>query len=88
MFQVQCWCLVPQQEGTVFQSECVCSSLLSLRSLQGSLEELDITTAEEEEGEEEERSSVLSESIGHDNILAYLTGTNSSTRDKEWTPER
>ncbi|XP_071348403.1 protein AKNAD1-like [Trachinotus anak] len=59
------------------------------RSSLGSLERLDIQTAEDEEGSEEERSpvSVLSEGIDHSNILAYLSGTSSTSKQREWTPE-
>ncbi|XP_071392949.1 serine-rich adhesin for platelets-like [Centroberyx affinis] len=57
------------------------------RSSQGSVEGLDITTAEDEEGEEEDGSSITSEGIGRDNILAYLSETNSSSRLRQWTPE-
>ncbi|XP_051263550.1 uncharacterized protein LOC127367591 isoform X1 [Dicentrarchus labrax] len=54
-----------------------------LRSSQGSLGGLDTQTAETEE----ERSSLLSEAIDHSNILAYLSGTSSSSRQREWTPD-
>ncbi|XP_069562304.1 streptococcal hemagglutinin-like isoform X1 [Brachyistius frenatus] len=50
-----------------------------------SQERLDIQTAEDEEGLEEERSSVSSEAIGHSDILAYLSGTGSTSRLKQWT---
>ncbi|XP_029929898.1 uncharacterized protein aknad1 [Myripristis murdjan] len=57
------------------------------RSSQGSLEGLDHTTAEDEEGEEEERSCILSGEIIHDNILACLSGATSPPRPRQWTPE-
>ncbi|KAM3865951.1 uncharacterized protein aknad1 [Diretmus argenteus] len=57
------------------------------RSSHGSLEGLHLTTAEDEEGEEEERSSILSEGIVNDDILAYLAGTYSSSRHRQGTPE-
>ncbi|XP_056246478.1 uncharacterized protein LOC130178375 isoform X1 [Seriola aureovittata] len=59
------------------------------RGSRDSLERLDIQTAEGEEGDEEERSSlsVLSEGIDHSNILDYLSGTSSTSRRREWTPE-
>uniref|UniRef100_A0A8D3CZJ9 AKNA domain-containing protein n=1 Tax=Scophthalmus maximus TaxID=52904 RepID=A0A8D3CZJ9_SCOMX len=56
-------------------------------SSQGSLERQDIQRAEDEEGAGVERSSVLSEGIVHGNILAYLSGTRSTPRQEEWTPE-
>ncbi|KAM9349925.1 uncharacterized protein aknad1 [Symphorus nematophorus] len=52
------------------------------RYLQDSVEELDIQTAKAEE----ERSSILSEVLDHSNILAYLSGTRSSSRQRQWTP--
>ncbi|GLD58581.1 AT-hook-containing transcription factor-like protein [Lates japonicus] len=57
------------------------------RSSRGSPERLDVLTAEGEEGDGEERSSVLSEGIDHGNILAYLRGTSSTSRQREWTPD-
>ncbi|KAM7379239.1 hypothetical protein PAMP_004804 [Pampus punctatissimus] len=57
------------------------------RSFLGSLERLNIPTAEDEENNEEERSSVFSEGIVNGNILAYLSGTSSSSRPRQWTPE-
>ncbi|XP_053186678.1 microtubule organization protein AKNA-like [Scomber japonicus] len=53
----------------------------------GSLEGLNTPTAEDEEGNEDERNSVLSEGIVHGNILAYLSGTSSPSRQRQWTPE-
>lgn len=64
------------------------SSLSCFRNPQGSLEDLNTQTAEDEEGNEEERSSVLSEGIDHGNILAYLSGSSSTSIQREWTPER
>ncbi|XP_067461756.1 protein AKNAD1-like isoform X1 [Thunnus thynnus] len=57
------------------------------RSTLGSFEGLNIPTADDEENNEEEKSSVLSEGIVHSNILAYLSGTSSSSRQRQWTPE-
>ncbi|TKS79937.1 AT-hook-containing transcription factor [Collichthys lucidus] len=50
---------------------------------QGSLDGRDIQRAEAEE----ERSSVLSEVIDHSNILAYLSGASSSSRQRQQTPD-
>ncbi|XP_032387981.1 microtubule organization protein AKNA isoform X2 [Etheostoma spectabile] len=52
------------------------------RSSQGSVEGLGIQTA----GAEEERSSVSLEVIDNSNILAYLSGSSSSLRQRQWTP--
>lgn len=68
-------------------SESLCgrfSSLSCFRSSRGSLEGLETQTAEAGE----ERSSVLSEVIDHGNILAYLSGSSSSPRQRRWTPDR
>ncbi|KAM3604090.1 uncharacterized protein V6R79_006270 [Siganus canaliculatus] len=59
-----------------------CSS--PARSLQHSLQGLDIHTAEAGQ----ERSSVLSEEIEHSNILAYLSASRSSSRQRQWSPDR
>lgn len=77
-----------QREQSVWVSVSWCFSLSCLRSSRGSPERLDVLTAEGEEGDGEEGSSVLSEGIDHSNILAYLRGTNSTSRQREWTPER
>ncbi|XP_028449305.1 AT-hook-containing transcription factor isoform X2 [Perca flavescens] len=53
------------------------------RSSQGSVEGLEIQTAEAEE----ERSSVSLEVIDNSNILAYLSGSSSSLRQRQWTPD-
>ncbi|XP_047198005.1 microtubule organization protein AKNA isoform X2 [Hippoglossus stenolepis] len=53
-----------------------------------SLERLDVQRDDKEEGDEEERSSVLSEGIVHGNISAHLSRTSSTSRQTEWTPER
>ena len=68
---------------------CLCAGFLLyyFRSV-GSLEGLNTPTAEDEEGNEDERSSVLSEGIVHGNILAYLSGTSSPSRQTQWTPEK
>ncbi|XP_073347788.1 uncharacterized protein [Pagrus major] len=58
------------------------SSCLS-KSSQGSLEGQDIQAAEAEE----ETNSVLSEAIDHSNILAYLSGARSSSRQTQQTPD-
>lgn len=80
VFQVHCWCRVVK-----CFSLCVrVFSLSSFRSSHGSLQGLDIQTAEAEG----ERSSVLSEAIDHSNILAYLSGASSSSRQRQQTPER
>ncbi|KAM8728487.1 uncharacterized protein aknad1 [Acanthopagrus schlegelii] len=57
------------------------SSYLS-KSSHGSLEGRDIQAAEAEE----ETSTVLSEAIDHSDILAYLSGARSSSRQKQQTP--
>lgn len=64
-----------------------CLSLCSpscCRSSQGSLEGRDIQAAEAEE----ESNSVLSEAIDHSDILAYLSGARSSSRQTQRTPDR
>ncbi|XP_031137213.2 microtubule organization protein AKNA-like isoform X1 [Sander lucioperca] len=53
------------------------------RSSQGSAEGLEIQTAEAEE----ERSSASLEVIDNSNILAYLSGSSSSLRQRQWTPD-
>ncbi|KAI3375007.1 hypothetical protein L3Q82_021535, partial [Scortum barcoo] len=53
------------------------------RSSRASLEGLEIQTAEAGE----ERSSVLSEVVDHSDILAYLRGSSSSSRQRQWTPD-
>nr|XP_046264183.1 uncharacterized protein LOC124069255 isoform X3 [Scatophagus argus] len=58
------------------------SSYVSRRSL-GSLEGLDIQTAEAEA----ERSSILSEVTDHSNILEFLSGTRSSSEQRHHTPD-
>ncbi|XP_045907963.1 uncharacterized protein LOC123972488 [Micropterus dolomieu] len=69
-----------QQSGERITTDCHQSSF---RSSLLSLEGLEIQTAEAEE----ERSSALSELIDHSNILAYLSGTSSSSRQRQWTPD-
>ncbi|CAB1443027.1 unnamed protein product [Pleuronectes platessa] len=53
-----------------------------------SLERLDVQRDDEEEGDEEERSSVLSEGIVHGNISAHLSRTSSTSIQTDRTPER
>ncbi|XP_037642285.1 microtubule organization protein AKNA-like isoform X2 [Sebastes umbrosus] len=53
------------------------------RSSLGSLEGLEVQTAEAEE----ERSSVSPKVIDHSRILAYLSGSSSSSRWRQWTPD-
>uniref|UniRef100_A0A7N6FAC8 Protein AKNAD1 n=1 Tax=Anabas testudineus TaxID=64144 RepID=A0A7N6FAC8_ANATE len=52
-----------------------------------SLEDLNTQAAEDEDGNEEERNSVSSEGIDHTNILAYLSGSSSTSLQREWTPD-
>lgn len=82
VFQVQCWVSV----STECLSLCVSGSsfLFCVRSSHGSLQGLDIQTAEAEE----DRSSISSEALDHSNILAYLSGAGSSHRQSQQTPER
>ncbi|XP_044074332.1 protein AKNAD1-like isoform X3 [Siniperca chuatsi] len=68
-----------QQSSELITIDCHHSSF---RSSLGSLEGLEIQTAEAEE----EKSSALSEVIDHSNILAYLSGTSSFSRQRQWTP--
>ncbi|KAG7214697.1 hypothetical protein INR49_010589 [Caranx melampygus] len=79
----------PETSDSVRKSPGCEHSHLRSRSWRGSLERLAIRTAEDEEGNEEERSSVfvLSEGTGRSNILADLSGTSLTSREKEWTPE-
>lgn len=77
-----------QREQSAGVCMCRISSLSFFRSTLGSFEGLNIPTADDEENNEEEKSSVLSEGIVHSNILAYLSGTSSSSRQRQWTPER
>ncbi|XP_059200860.1 microtubule organization protein AKNA-like [Centropristis striata] len=60
------------------------SSLSCVRSSQGSVEGLGIQTDEAEE--QRSSSEVLSEAIDHSDIIAYLSGSSSSSRQKQWTP--
>ncbi|XP_038575199.1 uncharacterized protein LOC119902888 isoform X2 [Micropterus salmoides] len=69
-----------QRSGERITTDCRHSSF---RSSLLSLEGLEIQTAEAEE----ERSSALSELIDDSNILAYLSGTSSSSRQRQWTPD-
>lgn len=66
----------------VFES--LFSSPSRCRSSQGSLEGRDIQAAEAVE----ESNSVLSEAIDHSDILAYLSGARSSSRQTQRTPDR
>lgn len=66
----------------VFES--LFSSPSHCRSSHSSLEGRDIQAAEAEE----ETSTVLSEAIDHSDILAYLSGARSSSRQKQQTPSR
>lgn len=61
-----------------------CYLLSRLSNPQGSLEDQNIQTAEDEE----ESSSVLSEGIGHSNILACANGCSLTSRQREQKPER
>lgn len=65
-------------------SLCAGFFLSCFRSSHSSLQGLDLQTAEAEG----EWSSVLSEAIDHSNILAYLSGASSSSKQRQHTPER
>lgn len=82
VFQVQCWVSV----STECLSLCVSGSsfLFCVRSSHSSLQGLDIQTAEAER----DSSSVSSEAHDHSNVLAYLSGAGSSSRQSHRTPER
>lgn len=65
-------------------SVCKFSPLPFFRELLGSLEGLDIRTAADEDGTEEQRSSLLSEVLDQSDIL----GTSSTSRQRQWEAKR
>ena len=58
------------------------------RDFLDSLEGLDTRTTGDEEGNGEERSSVLSEAIDHSDVIAYLRRTSSNLRETQRTANR